>query len=65
MTTEQIVRSKVKEVLSGVTKENAPTIYGLIQTEAGYKIVEEMIIQKVCTNNISVSATIPHLESEL
>ncbi|MBC7642239.1 MAG: hypothetical protein H7174_07865 [Flavobacterium sp.] len=62
---EEQLRETVKEVLSTVTAANSPTIFKLIQTEQGYKIVEEMIINKVCLENISVSATIPHLEREL
>ena len=65
MTIEQQLRAKIKETLATVTKANSPTIYQLIQSEQGYKIVEEQLIQKVCANNISVSACIPHLEREL
>ena len=65
MNIEQQLREKIKETLATVTAANSPTIYQLIQSEQGYKIVEEQLIQKVCQNNISVSACIPHLESEL
>lgn len=59
------LRTKIKETLQTVSIANSPTIYKLIQTESGYKIVEEMIINKVCLENITPSACIPHLEREL
>ncbi len=66
MTIEQQIREKVKETLATVTAANAPIIYNLIQSESGYKIVEEQLIQKVCqNNNITISACIPHLEREM
>ena len=59
------LRENIKTALTTVTPTNSPTIYKLIQTELGYKNVEEMIIIKMIQNNFSASACIPHLEREL
>lgn len=65
MNHEQELRNAIKNTLATVTEANSPTIYQLIQTEQGYKFVEEKLIEKVCKNNLTVSACIPHLENEL
>lgn len=68
MTETQLItqlRENIKTALATVTQANSPTIYKLIQTESGYKNVEEMIITKMIQNNFSASACIPHLEREL
>lgn len=65
MTIEQQVRENIKTALATVTPANAPTIHKLIQTEQGYKVVEGMIITKMCLNDFTASACIPHLEREL
>ncbi len=68
MTETQLItqlRENIKTALATVTPANSPTIYKLIQTESGYKNVEEMIITKMIQNNFSASACIPHLEREL
>lgn len=59
------LRENIKAALATVTAANSPIIHKLIQTESGYKIVEEMIIIKMIQNNFSASACIPHLEREL
>ena len=68
MTDTQLItklRENIKAALATVTAANSPTIYKLIQTELGYKNVEERIINKMIHNNFSASACIPHLEREL
>ncbi|MBB1195073.1 hypothetical protein DNC80_15515 [Flavobacterium sp. SOK18b] len=68
MTETQLItqlRENIKEALATVTLANSPTIYKLIQTESGYRNIEEMIIAKMIQNNFSASACIPHLEREL
>lgn len=59
------LRENIRAALAIVTPANSATIYKLIQTESGYKNVEEMIITKMIQNNFSASACIPHLEREL
>lgn len=65
MTIEQQLRAKIKEVLATVTAINAPIIYKLIQSESGYKFIEEQLIEKCVKNNFTISACIPHIEREL
>ncbi len=68
MTDTQLItklREYIKSALATVTLANSPTIHKLIQTESGYKIVEEILIAKMIQNNFSASACIPHLEREL
>lgn len=60
-----LIRIKIKEILETVTKVNSPKVYEIIQTESGYKMLEEMIINKVCLSNITPSACIPHIEREM
>ena len=62
--TEQI-RNEIKEQLSKVNKSNAPKLYEVIQTENGYKGIEEKIIKMMIQNNFTVSSCIPHLENTL
>ncbi len=59
------LRENIKTALATVTPANSPIIYKLIQTESGYKNVEDMIITRMTQNGFSASACIPHLEREL
>jgi hypothetical protein len=66
MTTEQTIRLKVKEALEKVTAKNSPKIHAVIQSQDGYKVIEELIITKMCQNNgFTASACIPHVEKEM
>lgn len=68
MTETQLItklRENIKIALATVNSVNAPIIHKLLQTESGYKIIEEMIITKMIQNDFSASACIPHLEREL
>ena len=61
-TLENKLRSKIKQELDKVTKANMPKIHALIQTEAGYKMIENDIIAMMVKNDYSASGCIPHLE---
>lgn len=56
------VRQAIKEALQTVTAKNAPTVYEAIQTEIGYKGIEDMIINMMIDENMTASACIPHIE---
>lgn len=56
------VRESIKNALQTVTAENAPTVYEAIQTELGYKSIEDMIINMMIDENMTASACIPHVE---
>lgn len=59
------VRNDIKNALQQVTKTNAPMVYNAIQTELGYKNLEDRIINMMIDDNMTASACIPHLENEL
>jgi hypothetical protein len=59
------VRQDVANALSTVTMKNAPMVYGAIQTETGYKNMEDRIINLMIDENITASGCIPHLENTL
>lgn len=61
-TLENKLRSKIKQELDKVTKYNMPKIYAVIQTETGYKTVENDIITMMVKNNYTASGCIPQLE---
>jgi hypothetical protein len=65
MTLEQQLKQKIKEALTDVTKVNAPKIYGLIQSEQGYKVVETEIVSCMALNNITAKETILIVENQL
>lgn len=59
------VRNHIAEVLKNVTGKNSPSVHLLVQTELGYKGIEERIIVMMQSDNISASACIPHIEKEI
>jgi UDP:flavonoid glycosyltransferase YjiC (YdhE family) len=66
MTIEQQIRAGIKDVLATkVTKANSPKVYEAIQTEQGYKAIEEIIINKLVSYGFSISGCIPHIEREM
>ena len=65
MTTETQLRQEILDQLNRVTPKNAPKIYKMIQTESGYRNVEQRIITMVVRDRITPSACIPQVENEL
>lgn len=59
------LREHIKNALSSVTKTNAPNVYDNIQTETGYKNIEDKIINMMIDYDMTASACIPHIENEL
>jgi len=59
------VRQNVKQALESVTKSNAPMVFEAIQTENGYKNIEDLIINMMIDNSMTASACIPHIEEML
>ena len=62
---EQQLRKEIFEQLSSVTSINAPNVYRMIQTESGYRNIEQRIINLVIWDRITPSACIPQIENEL
>lgn len=62
---EERLRQEIFWQLGLVTKDNAPKIYQLLQTEAGYSNLEQQIINMVVRDKLTPSACIPHIENEL
>ena len=62
---EAKLRSQIYGALLRVTSANSPEVYNRIQTESGYKSMEQKIIDRVINGNIVVSAAIPQIEIEL
>ncbi len=62
---EQQLRHEIFEQLSNVTVSNAPKVFRLIQSESGYRNVEQRIINLVIRDRITPSACIPQIENEL
>ena len=59
------LRMKIRSVLSECTPLASPKFCAMIKTKEGYRKAEEMIISYAIKNNVSISASIGHLESEL
>jgi hypothetical protein len=59
------LRTAIKKALETVTPQNAPTVYNTIQSEQGYKTIEDMIIHMMVNDNITASACIPYIEEQL
>lgn len=62
---EKEFMEEIERCLSMVTKDSCPNIYERIQTKNGYSQVVDMIISMVINDNITPSACIPQIESEL
>jgi DNA repair protein RadC len=65
LTTETQLRQEILDQLNRVTSKNAPKVYEMIQTESGYRNVEQRIITMVVRDRITPSACIPQVENEL
>tara|TARA_R110000744_G_scaffold11247_4_gene34292 strand:+ start:798 stop:986 length:189 start_codon:yes stop_codon:yes gene_type:complete len=59
------LRDNIKSVLATVTLINAPTVFDYIQSEQGYKTIEETMIRMMVDENLSASGCIPHIEAQL
>lgn len=59
------LRQEIYEQLKTVTPANAPKVHELIQSESGYRNVEQRIINLVIRDRITPSACIPQIENEL
>lgn len=59
------LRAEILTQLKKVNSVNAPNVYHLVKTQAGYKEIEERIITIVATEGITPSACIPYIENEL
>ena len=62
---EHQLRTEIMSQLKRVTSMNAPNVWKLIQTESGYRDMENRIIRMVATEGLTPSACIPHIENEL
>ena len=62
---QERLRTEILQQLKKVTSGNAPNVYRLIQTESGYRNMEQRMIMLVATEGITPSACIPHIENEL
>jgi hypothetical protein len=67
MTTEieQQLRTEIMAQLKRVTSQNAPNVWKLIQTESGYRDMENSIVRMVAVEGLTPSACIPQIENEL
>lgn len=59
------LRIDIAKALKTVTEKNAPRVFEAIQTELGYKNIEDKMINMMLDNNMTASAVIPHLDNEL
>jgi hypothetical protein len=59
------LRNDIAKALKDVTVKNAPTVYEEIQSTAGYKKIEDMIIHMMIDESMTASACIPHIESQI
>lgn len=59
------IRNSIADVLETVTPENSPRVYEAIQSELGYKNVEDQIINLMIDQTMTASACIPHVEEML
>lgn len=62
---EKKLREEIFFQLSKVNKTNAAHIHKLLQTESGYQMIEQRIIDLVIRERITPSAAIPQIETEL
>jgi len=62
---EQELRLEILKQLRKVTKANSPNIWQEIQTQSGYRRMEEKIIREMMHKQLIPAAIIPQIESEL
>jgi DNA repair protein RadC len=58
------LRARILAALKRVTAANSPALHSMIQTEAGYRKVEEAVMERVLRHRRIPEAIIPQLESE-
>jgi len=58
------LRVRILRALKRVTRANSPNIYRMIQTSEGYAKVEQVILDKVLSDNRIPEAVIPQLEMQ-
>lgn len=59
---EKKLRQSIKDVLGNVTEKSSPMVFEAIQSEMGYRNIEEMVINMMIDEGMTPSATIPHIE---
>ncbi len=62
---EKQIRDKIAQILKQVKPDEFPTVYEFIQTENGYKRVENRMITMFINEDVSLSGTLMHIENEL
>lgn len=55
------VRDQIFNELKKVTPKMADSVFNAVQTERGYKMVEELIIKMMVNEQIRISSCIPHI----
>jgi len=65
MNIEDCLRVEIMTQLKRVTSLNAPNVLKLIQSESGYRDMEQRIVRMVACEGLTPSACIPHIENEL
>lgn len=65
MSLEKKVRKTIKKELQTVNSSNAPRVFEAIQTDLGYKNIEDRVINMMIDNNSSASAAIGLIEMTL
>ena len=68
---EYQLRLEIKEQLSKVTKANSPNVYEAIHNSNGslnlngYTRIENKLVQKIISGQLTPAAAVPQLEQEL
>ena len=62
---EKILRDKIASILKNLKQSEYPVIYDFIQTTNGYKRIEDMMINLFIKDDISLKATLTHIENML
>ena len=62
---ENQLRAEIMAQLRRVTTLNAPNVWKLLQSESGYRDMENRIVRMVAVEGLTPSACIPHIENEL
>lgn len=58
------LRNRVMQALKAVTAANSPNVYAQIQSERGYKQMEELVLERVLRDNRIPEAIIPQIEMQ-
>ncbi|MVO09738.1 hypothetical protein GOQ30_11270 [Flavobacterium sp. TP390] len=62
---QEKIRKAIENELGLITKENAPKIYDFIQSENGYKEIEDKIIVMMVQEQFTISECFIHIEESL